>query len=313
MPDTIIETLEAIKLFLIRPEDRFPSSGRRSRLVKYAVRRRSRPARASGWRSAATIWRSSSNSPFGSRQLGRTEIETYINLLFAKTGGMTAVQFEEARTRATPATRRTLLDVRFNHGVAAEILRPSTVPSRPRGTTSRGSPTHCPDPREHERLPEAGMQCFLKHARHADQDGEGSRHQRRNPRVLTKLTRSSSTFRLPRLRSSRNFKPQEQVGHPVQLAQAEQTIRPSPDVEVADPEPWSKTDKKKDPKAASARRRRSRRKPAPACEPDRRRDADVAVRLVDDREWLERTSRRSRKMTFGLTSTSLGTPSGSSA
>ena len=58
--------------------------------------------------------------------LGRAEMESYINLLFTKLAGMTEAQFEQARQAAVSCDAKSLLEVRFNYGVAHKIL--GTVP-----------------------------------------------------------------------------------------------------------------------------------------------------------------------------------------
>jgi predicted KAP-like P-loop ATPase len=126
MPDTIIETLEAIKLFLFAHKTAF-ILGADERLVNYAVRKRFPELPGERVEVGRDYLEKLVQFPVRVPPLGRTEIETYINLLFAKTGGLTPEQFEEARKRATTCNATSLLDVRFNHGVAAEILKGSLL------------------------------------------------------------------------------------------------------------------------------------------------------------------------------------------
>ncbi|HEY7326602.1 MAG TPA: P-loop NTPase fold protein [Gemmataceae bacterium] len=84
LPDTIIETLEAIKLFLFVPSTAF-LLGADERLVKYAVRRRF--PELPGERAEVGRDYLEKLVQFAVRvpSLSRVEIETYISLLFAKT------------------------------------------------------------------------------------------------------------------------------------------------------------------------------------------------------------------------------------
>jgi hypothetical protein len=126
MPDTIIETLEAIKLFLYAHKTAF-ILGADERLVKYAVRRRFPELPGERVEVGRDYLEKLVQFPIRMPPLGRTEIETYINLLFARLV-LTDVQFEAARSRATICDANSLSAVRFNHGVAEEILKPDSVP-----------------------------------------------------------------------------------------------------------------------------------------------------------------------------------------
>ena len=126
LPDTIIETLEAIKLFLFVPRTAF-ILGADERLVKYAVRRRFPELPGERAEVGRDYLEKLVQFPIRVPPLGRAEMETYINLLFAKLAGMTEPQFDQARQAAISCDARSLLDVRFNYGVAHKIL--GTVPS----------------------------------------------------------------------------------------------------------------------------------------------------------------------------------------
>jgi hypothetical protein len=125
LPDTIIETLEAIKLFLFVPRTAF-ILGADERLVKYAVRRRFPELPGERADVGRDYLEKLVQFPIRVPPLGRAEMETYINLLFAKRAGMTGPQFDQARQCAVTCDAKTLLDVRFNFGVAQTIL--GTVP-----------------------------------------------------------------------------------------------------------------------------------------------------------------------------------------
>lgn len=121
-PDTIIETLEAIKLFLFVPHTAF-ILGADERLVKYAVRRRF--PELPGERAEVGRDYLEKLIQFDIRipSLGRAELETYINLLFfEKTNNRDSEAFKKALEHISNASAASLLDIRFNYGIAQTIL-----------------------------------------------------------------------------------------------------------------------------------------------------------------------------------------------
>ena len=121
MPDTIIETLEAIKLFLFVPRTAF-ILGADERLVRYAVRRRFPEIPGEKVEVGQDYLEKLVQYPVRVPPMGRSEMETYINLLFTKNAGVKAEHFEAARRRAIECLPDDLLEVRFNHGIAQQIL-----------------------------------------------------------------------------------------------------------------------------------------------------------------------------------------------
>ncbi|MBD2231482.1 KAP family P-loop NTPase fold protein [Phormidium tenue] len=121
-PDTIIETLEAIKLFLFVPHTAF-ILGADERLVKYAVRRRF--PELPGERAEVGRDYLEKLIQFDIRipSLGRAELETYINLLFfEKTNTRDSEAFQKAQSCIANSSNNSLLDIRFNYGIAQQIL-----------------------------------------------------------------------------------------------------------------------------------------------------------------------------------------------
>lgn len=121
VPDTIIETLEAIKLFLFAPKTAF-IIGADERLVQYAVRRRF--PELPGERVDVGRDYLEKLVQFAVRvpPLGRAEMETYINLLFCKKAAATPAAFEAARKKAMESDPGGLAKVRFDHAEAAALL-----------------------------------------------------------------------------------------------------------------------------------------------------------------------------------------------
>jgi hypothetical protein len=121
LPDTVIETLEAIKLFLFVPRTVF-ILGADERLIEYAVRRRFPEIPGTRAEVGRDYLEKLVQFPIRVPQLGPPEIETYINVLFAKTAGLSGDDFEKARQCAISCDQSSLSSVRFNHGIAQSIL-----------------------------------------------------------------------------------------------------------------------------------------------------------------------------------------------
>lgn len=121
MPDTIIETLEAIKLFLFVPRTAFVI-GVDDRLVRYAVKRRFPPLTGEKVDVGQDYLEKLIQYPIWVPPLGRAEMETYINLLFTKKAGVGEECFDAARRCVIECKPDQLLEVRYNHGIAQKIL-----------------------------------------------------------------------------------------------------------------------------------------------------------------------------------------------
>jgi hypothetical protein len=277
MPDTIIETLEAIKLFLYVHKTTF-ILGADERLVQYAVRRRFPDLPGERVEVGRDYLEKLVQFPVRIPPLGRTEIETYMNLLFAKTGGMDEEQFEEARQRAVACNATTLLDVRFNHGVAAEILK-ADVPSglaenlalsqriAPILANTSGYPRQC----------KRFLNMLMMRLAMAK-----SRSIALKPRVLAKLM-MLEYFRPPSFKKLAELQAQEQ-GKPAELAKAEQDVRPKPIVVTAEEEDGDSKGGKKALTTTSSKGGKPRQ---PIVQESH--DIDLPMWLSDSwtRDWLE--------------------------
>lgn len=128
-PATVIETLEAIKLFLFVPHTAF-ILGADERLIRYAVRKRFPELEQPGERIEVGIQYLEKLVQFPIRipPLGHAEIETYINLLFTDaTQDLLPGLFEKARLAVVNSSADALHGVNFNHGIAESIF--GTVPA----------------------------------------------------------------------------------------------------------------------------------------------------------------------------------------
>jgi predicted KAP-like P-loop ATPase len=111
LPDTIIETLEAIKLFLFTPRTAF-ILGADDRLVRYAVRKRFPELPGERVEVGRDYLEKLIQFQIRIPPLSRPEIETYISLLFAK------------KSAVAPEHFKALCDAVFN-GEGVDLLTPS--------------------------------------------------------------------------------------------------------------------------------------------------------------------------------------------
>lgn len=124
-PGTVIETLEAIKLFLFVPHTAF-ILGADERLIRYAVRKRFPELDQPGERIEVGIQYLEKLVQFPIRipSLGHAEIETYINLLFTEaTQDLLPGLFEKARLAVVNSAADALHGVTFNHGIAESLFQ----------------------------------------------------------------------------------------------------------------------------------------------------------------------------------------------
>ncbi|HVS69825.1 MAG TPA: P-loop NTPase fold protein [Phycisphaerae bacterium] len=122
LPATIIETLEAIKLFLFVPNTAF-ILGADERLVKYAVRTRFPELPGERSEVGRDYLEKLIQYPIRIPPLARPELETYINLLFTRASGIGEDEFEKARACVVNCPPTSLLEVRFNQGIAKKVLK----------------------------------------------------------------------------------------------------------------------------------------------------------------------------------------------
>lgn len=131
LPETIIETLEAIKLFLFVPRTAFVI-GADERLVQYAVRRRFPELPGERANVGRDYLEKLVQFPIRIPPLGRTETERFISLLLASQADIEVKTFESLRQAAVGCDPKSLHSVRFSQDVAAKVLPtiPEDVASR---------------------------------------------------------------------------------------------------------------------------------------------------------------------------------------
>jgi len=154
LPDTIIETLEAIKLFLFVRNTAF-ILGADERLVKYAVRKRFPELPGERVEVGRDYLEKLVQFPVRVPPLGRAEMETYISLLFTQLSSLEPKQQEQARLKVINCDAGTLTSVSYNLTVAQELFGES-LPSHLKeqlslaqriapllGASMKGNPRQC--------------------------------------------------------------------------------------------------------------------------------------------------------------------------
>lgn len=122
-PTTIIETLEAIKLFLFVPGTAF-ILGADERLIRYAVRRRFPELPGERFEVGRDYLEKLIQFPIRIPSLGRGETESYINLLFTKLSSLSNEQKEKARECVIECEADSLFGVNFDLAIAQKIFDP---------------------------------------------------------------------------------------------------------------------------------------------------------------------------------------------
>jgi predicted KAP-like P-loop ATPase len=123
-PDTIIPTLEAIKLFLFVPRTAF-IIGADEELVRYAVRRRFPELPGDRREVGRDYLEKLIQFPIRIPALGRAEVESYMGLLFATASkDLTPEQKKRVRNKIGEASTEALTTASFNISVARELFNP---------------------------------------------------------------------------------------------------------------------------------------------------------------------------------------------
>jgi hypothetical protein len=123
-PDTIIPTLEAIKLFLFVSKTAF-IIGADEELVRYAVRRRFPELPGDRREVGRDYLEKLIQFPIRIPALGRAEVESYMGLLFVTASkDLSDAQKQLARKKASEASIEALTTSSFNLAIAREIFQP---------------------------------------------------------------------------------------------------------------------------------------------------------------------------------------------
>jgi hypothetical protein len=123
-PDTIIETLEAIKLFLFVPHTAFVI-GADERLVRYAVRRRFPELPGDNAEVGRDYLEKLIQFPIRIPPMGRTETDSYIKLLLVRSCDISDHAYQKMRDAVVGANSR--LDAMLDNRVVVDAMTGSTT------------------------------------------------------------------------------------------------------------------------------------------------------------------------------------------
>jgi hypothetical protein len=279
LPETILETLEAIKLFLFVPQTAF-ILGADERLVKYAVRRRFPELPGQLVEVGSDYLEKLIQFPIYVPPLGRSEMETYINLLFAKYAGIDGTDFETVRKNAIACDPDSLLDVRFNFAIAEELLK-GRIPeglAESLATAQRIAAVFAREsgnPRQCKRFLNTLM-LRLNMAK--------SRRIELKQRVLAKLM-LLERFRPESFRSLADAQA-KQNGIPKELASAEKQLNEKTPAQVEDP-PSAENPGAKEQKVAAGKPSRKAKEPTESIELPSKVEDEITIPLWLSEEWVQ--------------------------
>lgn len=121
MPDTIIETLEAIKLFLFVPNTAF-ILGADERLVKYAVRKRFPELPGDQYEVGRDYLEKLVQFPIRIPPMGTSELNNYVGLLFSEAATLDSQKLKAVREYSLKARQGSFEKQIFNLSAAATLL-----------------------------------------------------------------------------------------------------------------------------------------------------------------------------------------------
>jgi predicted KAP-like P-loop ATPase len=271
-PDTIIPTLEAIKLFLFVPRTAF-IIGADEELIRYAVRRRFPELPGDRREVGRDYLEKLIQFPIRIPALGRAEVESYMGLLFVTASdSLSPVQKDLVRKRVGEATTEALTTASFNTSVAREILKPlpqaleddlgmveRVAPLL--GTIMNGNPRQC----------KRFLNMLLLRLQMADSKGIKLKQRVLAKLMLLEYFRMESFRRLAEIQF-------EQDGTPKQLGRMEKAVRAGDDHEPSK--------KEEQPESTSASKKLAAKKPTTTDSGEL--SAEFTLWTADPwiREWL---------------------------
>ncbi len=127
-PDTVISTLEAIKLFLFVPKSTFVICAD-DRLIKYAVRKRFPEIQGANAEVGRDYLEKLIQYPIRIPPMDNLEMETYINLLFCKLS-IDSEEFESLRSQVMKNKRKELFSSVINSDTISKFIKDESVPEK---------------------------------------------------------------------------------------------------------------------------------------------------------------------------------------
>lgn len=120
--DTVIETLEAIKLFLFVPNSAFVICAD-EKIIEYAVRRRFPEVPGRGLEVASAYLEKLIQFPIRLPRLNENELEAYINLLFSKLYLKKEEDFQNVREAVIHTKQESSLTKKFDYEEAQKVIK----------------------------------------------------------------------------------------------------------------------------------------------------------------------------------------------
>jgi hypothetical protein len=226
-PDTIIETLEAIKLFLFVPGTAF-ILGADERLIEYAVRRRFPELPGTNAEVGRDYLEKLVQNPVRIPQLSGAENHSYINLLFAQSS-LDVADFETVSESVASFKPNNVSDLSFDIETCRRLVPAANIPQQLEhdlDLTAQIAPVLAPGLGGNPRRTKRFLNTLLLRMEMAGDRGLDLRRQVLAKLMLLEYLKPEFFKHLARIQAS-------QEGKPSELADTERTLRwqPSEDAE----------------------------------------------------------------------------------
>lgn len=221
LPDTIIETLEAIKLFLFVRGTAF-ILGADERLIEYAVRRRFPELPGTETEVGRDYLEKLVQIPVRIPPLSGAEIHSYINLLFAESN-LKEDDYDKVCRHVADFRPTTVSDLCFDIGVCRQLLPGANIPAQLENDldlTEQVAPVLTPGLSGNPRRTKRFLNTLLLRMEMGEARGLSLRRQILAKLMLLEYLKPEFFKHLARLQSA-------QDGEPNELAEVETTLRQS--------------------------------------------------------------------------------------
>ena len=287
-PDTIIETLEAIKLFLFVPGTAFVL-GADERLIEYAVRRRFPELPGTNAEVGRDYLEKLVQNPIRIPSLSSAENHSYINLLFAQSN-LEPASFKKVCESVAGFRPNNIADLSFDMEGCRRLISAADIPQQLEhdlDLAAQIAPVLAPGLGGNPRRTKRFLNTLLLRMQMAEDRGLHLRRQILAKLMLLEYLKPEFFKHLARLQAS-------QEGKPAELVMTERTLRGQPSDDIAgNDEPFTpvKSSEKK-PSSAVAEKEVPKTKSASASKsqfiPEDKLPAEVQPWVADSfmRNWL---------------------------
>ena len=287
-PDTIIETLEAIKLFLFVPGTAFVL-GADERLIEYAVRRRFPELPGTNAEVGRDYLEKLVQNPIRIPSLSSAENHSYINLLFAQSN-LEPASFKKVCESVAGFRPNNIADLSFDMEGCRRLISAADIPQQLEhdlDLAAQIAPVLAPGIGGNPRRTKRFLNTLLLRMQMAEDRGLHLRRQILAKLMLLEYLKPEFFKHLARLQAS-------QEGKPAELVMTERTLRGQPSDDIAgNDEPFTpvKSSEKK-PSSAVAEKEVPKTKSASASKsqfiPEDKLPAEVQPWVADSfmRNWL---------------------------